>query len=300
MCSVSNFLLLLIACVDFRFRHFYNTHQNVSLIHELVSEFRRTSLEDCLFTSKFETNWLWHNLCFLHSQERVVWFSAIKEIYMETKLLAAFLIIIFSATIIRSQDLAMNFVENVSADLVASRISNSNEIPAGTVISVTFDSEVSSANAAVDDTFNTMLAEPLFVNGIAILPAKTIIRGRVSKVERAARGGKAGKLEIVFERIDLKDGEFRSIKGEPKLSNILSGKSSAAKNATLIGGGAGIGAAVGAGVGGGSKSLIGGLLGAGIGIGSVIFTKGNEAILKAKSKIEIEIKEKVILPTTDY
>jgi hypothetical protein len=239
---------------------------------------------------------MWHSLCYLHQQEQVVKFSAIKEINMETKLLAAFLILTFTATIARSQ----NFAENVTSDVNASTLSKSNEIPAGTIISVAFESEVSSANAAVNDTFIAILVEPFFVNGILILPAKTTIRGRVSKVERAGRGGKPGKLELVFERIDLKGGEFRSIKGEPKLSNIISGKSSAAINATLIGGGAGIGAAVGAGAGGKSRSLIGGLLGAGIGIGSVIFTKGNEAILKVNSKIEIEIKEKVILPTTDY
>jgi hypothetical protein len=184
------------------------------------------------------------------------------------------------------------------------KTTSSNELSVGTIVLVQTESEISSSNSSVNDTFTTILSEPVVLNGIIILPVKTIIQGKITKVEKSARGGKAGILEIMFDRIKFLDGTSRDLKGE--LVDIsgtpeqLRGKSSTLVNVALIGGGTGLGTAIGATAGGNNKIAIGGLLGAGIGISSIFLRKGDEATLKANSKLSIKITETLVLPVKDY
>jgi hypothetical protein len=181
---------------------------------------------------------------------------------------------------------------------------NPNEILAGTIFLVQIESEISSVNSAINDTFTTILIDPIIVNGIVILPSKTMIQGRITKVEKSARGGTSGILEVAFDKIKFLDGSSRELKGElidvSGKAKLLRGKSSTLGNVALVGGGIGIGTAIGVAAGGSNKSIIGGLLGAGIGISSVFLKKGDEATLKAKSKLAIKITEKLVLPVKDY
>lgn len=181
---------------------------------------------------------------------------------------------------------------------------NPNEILAGTILSIQTESEINSTNSAVNDTFTTILIEPIIVNGITILPSKTVIEGKVTKVEKSGRRGTAGILELTFDKIKFLDGSSRELKGElvdvSGKAQQLKGKSATFGNIAIVGGGIGAGTAIGIAAGGNNKSVIGGLLGAGIGISSVFLRKGDEAVLKANSKIKIRIKETVSLPVKDF
>jgi hypothetical protein len=181
---------------------------------------------------------------------------------------------------------------------------NPNEILAGTILLVQIESEISSINSAVNDTFTTILVDPIIVNGIVILPSKTMIQGRIIKVEKSARGGTSGILEVAFDKVTFLDGSSRDLKGElvdvSGKSTFLRGKSSTLENVVIVGSGIGVGTAIGVAAGGSNRSIIGGLLGAGIGISSVFIKKGDEAVLKANSKLKVRIKETVNLPVKDF
>lgn len=214
---------------------------------------------------------------------------------MKTKFFTLFLILTLSN---------LGFTQAIQTNKqVFENPNNSNEVSVGTIISVQIESEISSKNSAVNDTFLTALTEAIVVNGVELLPAKTVIQGRISKVEKSARGGKPGILELTFDKIKFLDGSSREMKGElvdlAGKSELLKGKSATVGNVALIGGGIGVGTTIGI-ASGGNKSVIGGLLGAGIGISSVFLRKGDEATLKANSKLVIKITEKLVLPVKDY
>ena len=183
-------------------------------------------------------------------------------------------------------------------------------LPIGTIINVRMNSDISSKSAKVGDTFSTTLIGPVMVRGIQILPADAKIEGRITKVVKASKKSEAGKLQVVFEKILLPDGESREIKGqlikivEESVDNSdsqqLKGESSTKGNVGLIGGGAGIGAIIGAIVGGGNGAAVGAVIGAGAGTGGALIKKGNEAIVKANTELSIALKEEVTLPVKDY
>jgi hypothetical protein len=183
-------------------------------------------------------------------------------------------------------------------------------LPVGTIIRVRMVSDISSASAKVNDTFSTTLIGPVMVRGIELLPAETKVQGRVTKVVKAAKKSGAGRLQVVFEKITMPDGEVREIAGElvsisdnetnETAPKQLKGESSVKENAILIGGGAAIGAAIGAAANGASGAAVGAAVGAGVGTGGALIKRGNEAIVKANSELSVALKEEVTLPVKDY
>lgn len=172
------------------------------------------------------------------------------------------------------------------------------KLEAGTKIRVSMDNEINSAVAAPNDTFTTTLAEPLLIRETIVLPVGTIIEGRVTKVGRAASGGKVGSLAVEFETIRFENGEKRAIEGV--LVNELKADSSPKTSLLAILGGTAIGAILG----GVSKTASGALIGAGIGAGAgtgvALLRKGKNVRIKTAEKFEIELKKQVTLPVRDY
>src|ERR1700755_887457 len=87
-------------------------------------------------------------------------------------------------------------------------------LPAGTVIRVKMDNGLTSRSASVNDTFTTTVAVPVFVRNVEVIPAGTVIEGRVLKVGRAKHGGGDGFINISFESLTLPGGTIRRIAGE--------------------------------------------------------------------------------------
>ena len=188
------------------------------------------------------------------------------------------------------------FVSFVIAD--AQVDSSIYQLPAGTLMSVSMDNEINSKVAGVNDTFTTTLAAPVVIRETIVLPIGTIIEGRITKVKRAAFGGKSGILEVSFQRLRLRDGTKREIEGV--LVNDLKTEFSQATNILTVIGGTALGGIVGA----VSKVENGGLIGAGVGAGagtSIAFLrKGKDVSLKADEKFEIKLLKNVMLPVEDF
>lgn len=172
------------------------------------------------------------------------------------------------------------------------------QLEPGTKIRVQMDNEISSGVSSVNDTFTTTIAEPVRVRETIVLPVGTVIEGRVTKVERAAGGGKSGSLSVSFETIRFENGEKRDIEGI--LVNELKADSSPKTSALAIIGGTALGALIGGISKSGTGALIGAGIGAGAGTGVALARKGKNVRIKTDEKFEIELKSQVTLPVQDY
>jgi hypothetical protein len=106
----------------------------------------------------------------------------------------------------------MRFLSCVAAGglvvLLLFRTADSAEAPlgvaihAGTLITVQIDETLSSRTSKAGDRFVLSLAEPVVVDGRAILPAGTPGFGEVAHADHAGGGGKAGELVVVARYLE--------------------------------------------------------------------------------------------------
>lgn len=172
------------------------------------------------------------------------------------------------------------------------------ELPAGTRIRVRMDNEINSKVSSVNDTFTTVISEPVKVRDTVVLPIGAIINGRIMQVKRASTGKKNGSLTLSFEMLRFKNGDKREIVGI--LVNQLTVNLSPAQDILTVGGAAGIGAILGAVSKSGNGTVIGAAVGTGAGLGAVFLRKGKDVRIKADEEFEIELTKTVILPVQDY
>ena len=190
------------------------------------------------------------------------------------------------------------FVILIFVSSVSAQTDSIYQLQAGTVFRVEMDNEINSRVAGVNDTFTATLSSPVVNRETVVLPIGTIFEGRVTKVRRAAFGGKSGILEVSFQRIRMADGSKRDIEGV--LVKDLKAESSTATNALTILGGTAIGGIIGAVVKSGNGALIGAGIGAGAGTSAFYLRKGKELSIKADEEFEIKLAKTVNLPVRDF
>lgn len=172
------------------------------------------------------------------------------------------------------------------------------QLPSGTKIRLRMETEINSKVSGVNDTFITRIAQPVVVRDAMVLPAGTIIEGRVTRVEPAAVGGQSGKLEVRFENLRFADGVKRNIEG--KLITPLKPESTQKTSVLTLIGGTTVGALFGAASRKENGALIGAGVGAGIGAGAVFLRKGKDVRIKTDEEFEIELEKEVVVPVLDY
>lgn len=171
-------------------------------------------------------------------------------------------------------------------------------LPAGTRIRLSMDAAISSKVSSVNDTFTTTVAKSIVVENVVVLPSGTVVEGRVTKVASAAFGGRHGRMQVRFETIRFPDNRSRNING--LLVEDLKPESVKTANIFSIFGGTAAGALIG----GAAKNESGALIGAGIGAGAgtavALLRKGKDVQIKTSEEFEIELKNEVVLPASDY
>ncbi|MBC7911841.1 MAG: hypothetical protein H7Y30_15145 [Pyrinomonadaceae bacterium] len=183
-------------------------------------------------------------------------------------------------------------------------------INAGQTIRVRMNERISSENARIGDRFTTTVVDPVYASGVEVIPAGSIVVGRVTEVKKAARKSKAGSIGVEFISLKLPNGSSRALNGSlTNLSNEnvnyddegqVTGSSSRNRNIVFIGGGAAAGALIGAIAGGGKGAGIGAGVGAGIGIAGAYFSKGKEAVVKPGTEFGVILNQRLSLPATNY
>jgi hypothetical protein len=157
-------------------------------------------------------------------------------------------------------------------------------LASGTEISVRLEERLSSKTARREDRVAASVFRPVREDGVLALPAGTPVRGVVVDVEAAQRPNKSGRLEILFDRMDL---ESQRIDFRGRVVSLDQGGDTG-KTAGKAGLGAVIGGVLGSILGGGRGAVVGVILG---GTGAVVGTKGDEVDLPAGTVLTVRLEE---------
>jgi hypothetical protein len=181
-------------------------------------------------------------------------------------------------------------------------------VPANEVLRVRINQQIDSGSSRVGDIFTTTVIDPVFSRGAEVIPAGSVISGRITNVNRASRGSHAGSMGVIFYALRLPSGYSRAINGSLTSLNTdsakadnesgVSGRSASQRNVVFVGGGAASGALIGAIAGGGKGAGIGAGVGAGIGAAGALFARGKEATVRRGTEFGVVLNQSVTLPET--
>lgn len=164
-------------------------------------------------------------------------------------------------------------------------------LPAGSVILVRTDQALESRSAQVGQTFETTVVDPISVNGFAVIPANSRIRGVVAYV-RPANRQQSGVMQVNFDRLTLPSGTSSTIIGKLTSTDSTERRQIEARSDTrvvLVGERGGIGAMI-AGAGSTSSSA-GGILAA---LGSLL-SEGLDVNVPAGTQLAVQLEQGVTL-----
>jgi len=176
-------------------------------------------------------------------------------------------------------------------------------VPANAVISMRMDSNLSSRTARVGDKFTSTVAIPVYIDGATVIPAGSIVEGRITQVTPAKRMSKSGSIAIDFDELIFPDGSRIQLDGnltsdDPSIREKIDDESRVSgrnekRPAVFIGGGGAIGAVLGGISGGGKGAVLGGVLGAGAGVAGVLLSKGEEAQVPSGTPFAINLTQPI-------
>lgn len=178
-------------------------------------------------------------------------------------------------------------------------------LPSDTVVSVQLNTTLSSRTARVGDKFIATVNVPVYVNGQTVIPAGSIVEGRVTQVTPAKRMNRSGTIGIDFDDIVFPNGSRLALVGsltsaDPETRRHIDDESRVSgpgnkRPAVFIGGGGAIGAVLGGIAGGGKGAVLGGVAGAGAGVAGILLAKGEEAQVPAGTPFGVQLKQSLII-----
>ena len=179
----------------------------------------------------------------------------------------------------------------LSAPAQTKRKTSKYVVPVDTTIHLRMNDKLSSKNAQVGNQFTTTVVTPVYVKGIEVIPAGSIVTGHVTHVDRASRKSEAGSLDVTFTSIKIPNGVNYPISGSLVGSDgtdneaDIKGKSSKKRNAKFIGRGMVVGGLIN----GAAGVATGGLFGAARGL----IKKGEEAQVDPGTEFDIMLNRSV-------
>ena len=197
--------------------------------------------------------------------------------------------------------------ENATDNASDNPTPNENEItiPEGTEFKLQLHSSVSSKTSRAGDRILTTLLDPVAVEDQDVLAKGTRIDGHIAEVKAAARRGKGGDLSLVFDTVELPNGQRLAITGS--LTEVFSSEGGSDPNVgpegDLKGGGASrkkqvaiIAASTAVGAAGGLGT---GIAGAATGLAlAILLPHGKQASLAAGSLIGMRLDRDVTYTRT--
>jgi len=222
-------------------------------------------------------------------------------------LLAAGLGLMLVALPLWGQQEGQNATENATENATDNPTPNEGEItiPEGTEFKLQLHSSVSSKTSHPGDRILTTLLDPVAVEDQDVLAKGTRIDGHIAEVKAAGRRGKGGDLSLVFDTVELPNGQKLAITGS--LTEVFSSEGGGDPNVgpegDLKGGGASrkkqaaiIAATTGVGATGG---LATGIAGAATGVAlAILLPHGKQAALSAGSLIGMRLDRDVTFSLT--
>ena len=173
-------------------------------------------------------------------------------------------------------------------------------------IRVRMDNELNSKTARVGDRFSTTTVDPVYADGVEVIPAGSKVWGRVTTVKRAERRS-PGTISVSFNTVEMPsgakhtiNGSLASLQGRDDVNadneSTVEGRSNEKRDIVFIGGGAATGAIIGAIAGGGKGAGIGALIGGALGTGGRLYEKEQQAVVKSGTEFGVNLNRSVSLP----
>lgn len=160
-------------------------------------------------------------------------------------------------------------------------------VPAGTVLTVTIDQSVGTQINNTGDSFIASLAQPVTVNGIAVLPQGTKAVGTVLQAQAAGHVKSGAVLTLTLDSLTVNGTKYSIETSEFEQA----GKGRGKRTAVGGGGGAAFGAIVGALAGGGKGAAIGALAGGGAGTAGAAYTGKRDITIPAETRLHFKLKQ---------
>jgi len=182
-------------------------------------------------------------------------------------------------------------------------------VPSGTKIPIIMDTAVDSDTSQEGDEFSARTAEDLTIDGNTVVPAGSIIRGRIAALNAPKHMDRSGSVALKFDTVTTPDN--RQI---PLVANLVARGGvvharRGLKDVAMDTGIAMLPAAVGIGIGavagnsGNSKigvgggALIGAGIGAAVGVAILLAKKGKKVDVRPGDELKIELAEDLHMPT---
>lgn len=171
-------------------------------------------------------------------------------------------------------------------------------VPSGTVLMVRLETTLATFSNRVGDPFRGSITQPIVVNGQTVIPAGSVVEGRVTKVSEPRRISGKPTIGILPEAVILPTGERYYLDATLTDTNIsgtdvsregqFKGTGHDRRDQLEVGGGAAGGMVVGGLIGGPPGILIGGAVGAGA-TTTHWLTKHRSATLPAGTQLTLEL-----------
>jgi hypothetical protein len=181
-------------------------------------------------------------------------------------------------------------------------------VPEGTEFKLQLHTTINSKTSKAGDRVLSTLIDPVAVEDREVLPKGVRIDGHIGEVKGAARKGKGGYLYVVFDTVELPNGEkvaiigslteiFSSEGGEDSMVGVegeLRGRGASRKKQIAI-----VGVGTAAGAAGGTATAI--AAGVGSVLTAVLLPRGKQASLSAGSLVGMRLDRDVTfaLPATE-
>jgi hypothetical protein len=160
-------------------------------------------------------------------------------------------------------------------------------LPADTVLHVTVDQTVSSAQSQSGDEFDASISQPVVVDGKTVIARGARVQGRVLEASPSGRLNHPGELRLALSSIEVAGKRY-----ELQTSSVdRQGESHEKRNVELIGGGAGVGALIGAVAVHGKGAAIGAAAGAGAGTAGAAATGKKDVTVPAETRLSFRLAE---------
>jgi hypothetical protein len=197
---------------------------------------------------------------------------------------------------------------NPDDGIVSSIPQSENELAEGTNIRVKLTDQLSTRDTSAGSAFQGEVVRDVYKGGSVIIPAGSVLKGRVVGVSQGHHLGPSATLRLRPDMVILPDGTAYHLYGQVAGSQApgtrtdseggIQPSSHLTKNAVEYGAAAGTGAVVGAYAGGPAGALVGSAIGAGIVTAHILMQHPRAAELPAGSIVTFSLTESMALTPT--
>jgi type IV secretory pathway VirB10-like protein len=165
------------------------------------------------------------------------------------------------------------------------------EIPAGTALALVLETPLSTETTREGQSVTARVERATDEDGRVVLPGGSVLRGKVTEVDRAGRVSGRAHLAVKWDTLTVR-GESHRI----AVSDLaMTAEAQHGRDAKIIGGSTAAGAIIGGIIDGGSGAKKGALIGVGAGAGAVLINKGKDVEMPAGSRWTVRVRETVRL-----